>query len=170
MQAHFRTTSSPAPLTPSLLRCCWLPWLQFLLVALALNRFLPALPQNGRLAPPLLYTNLDSTEIGSHGQGLGKGCQLCGRELLGISQVGTYTEKEMARAGSIVENVQWIVWTTDWWEVKLPLNAWDFKPLPSLAFLWVCSEYGNSMKLGLSKAKRRGTRPQLGKHTLRPSF
>lgn len=73
LQAHFRTTSSPAPLTPFLLRCRWLPWLQFLLVALALNRLLLPLPQHERQAPPLLYTNLDSTEIGSHGQGLGKG-------------------------------------------------------------------------------------------------
>ena len=46
LQAHFRTTSSPAPLTPSLPRCCWLPWLQFLLVALALNRLLLPLPHS----------------------------------------------------------------------------------------------------------------------------
>lgn len=52
----------------------------------------------------------------------------------------------------------------------MPLNAWDFKPLPSLTFMWVSWEYGNAMKLGLSKAKRRGTRPELGRYTLRPSF
>lgn len=97
----------PAPLTPFLLRCRWLPWLQFLLVALALNRLLLPLPQHERQAPPLLYTNLDSTEIGVMAKVWERALPAFveGEKLQSISQVGTYTEKEMARAGSIVENV-----------------------------------------------------------------